>query len=142
MQGQKNKTLWLKYTALLILGMICLKSASATVISFTKNTDGVNFKLAKGLLDIKICKADIIEVKYTILNAFPAKKSLVVNNPWAVKTPFSVAEHNGVITITTSKLKINIDKATNAISYTDLKGKAVTSEASENKSMNQATIAG
>jgi alpha-D-xyloside xylohydrolase len=142
MQKHNTNTLYLKWAALLIIGIIWLQPANATVISFTKNAGGVNCKLDKGLLNIRICKADIIEVKYTIFDAFPAKNSLVVNNPWAEKTPFTVTEHNAVITITTSKLKINIDKATNAVSYTDLKGNMITAEDRENKAMTPATIAG
>ena len=44
--------------------------------------------------------------------------------------------------ITTSKLVININKKSNAITYADLKGRVITSESEENKSMNKATIAG
>ena len=93
-------------------------------------------------MDIRICKADIIEVKYTILDAFPAKTSLVVNNPWNQPANFMVAEHNGQLIITTSKLIISINKKSNAITYTNLKGTVITSEAAENKSMSTATIAG
>jgi alpha-D-xyloside xylohydrolase len=46
------------------------------------------------------------------------------------------------VTITTAKLKLKINKATNAITYCDLSGKVITAEASSNKSMSPATIAG
>ena len=126
----------------LFVGMSLTKIAAATVISYKKSVDGVSCKLDKGLLDIRVCKADIIEVKYTVLNALPIKNSLVVNNPWLEKSSFYVSDKNGQITITTASLKINIDKASNAITYTDLKGRVISSETAENKTMNPVTIAG
>ena len=128
-----------------ILFIICLFSflpGKAAVISFTKNAEGVVFKLDKGLMDIHICTADIIEVKYTIFDNFPVKKSLVVNNAWSEKATFSVAERGGQVIITTATLIISVNKANNAVSYADLKGNIITSESTENKSMNPATIAG
>jgi len=136
------KSLISKSAALLIVLLFSLQSTRASVVSFTKNADGVIFKLDKGLMRIRICKADIIEAQYTILNTLPKKRSLVVDNSWAQKTVFTVSENKGVITITTSKLIIQIDKGTNAISYRNKKGQVITSESAENKTMSSATIAG
>ncbi len=132
----------MKYLAIFIVSMSLSTIAAATIISYQKNADGVSCKLDKGLLDIRVCKADIIEVKYTVLNALPIKNSLVVNNPWLEKSSFYISDNNGQITITTASLKINIDKASNAITYTDLKGRVISSETAENKTMNPVTIAG
>jgi alpha-D-xyloside xylohydrolase len=141
MRGQIRKAITFKLALVLLIGLQ-IKQASAAVISYTKNAGGVVFKLDKGLMNIKICKADIVEVKYTILNAFPDRPSLVVINPWNEKAAFTVAESNGKIVITTAKLKINVDKATNAITYTKLNGAVITAETADNKSMSKATIAG
>jgi alpha-D-xyloside xylohydrolase len=81
-------------------------------------------------------------VKYTILDNFLAKESLVVNNKWPQVTPFSVTDGKTEVTIITSKLKIKISKATNAITYCDLRGTVITAESGSNKSMSPATIAG
>ncbi|CAN5371779.1 hypothetical protein BH09BAC6_BH09BAC6_22700 [soil metagenome] len=131
-----------KCVTFFIIGLLSFQPTKATVISFTKNSDGVIFKLDKGLMNIRVCKADVIEVKYTIFNAFPEKNSLVVNNRWAQKQTFSVTENKGIILITTAKLIIRVNKATNAISYTNKKGEVITSESAGNKTMNAATIAG
>ncbi|WP_428329303.1 TIM-barrel domain-containing protein [Mucilaginibacter sp.] len=137
-----QKFLILKWAVVLLISLSSLQFSIASVLSYTKNADGVTFKLDKGLMNIRICKADIIEVKYTIFDAFPAKNSLVVNNTWAVKSPFTVTEHGGMIIVSTAKLNISINKTTNAITYTDKSGRVITSEASENKTMNAVTIAG
>jgi len=117
-------------------------SANAAIVSFTKAAKGVVFKLNKGLMKINICAADIIEVKYTIFDAFPATESLVVNNKWPQAVTYTVADGKTEVTITTAKLKLRINKATNAITYTDLSGKVITAEDSSNKIMAAATIAG
>ncbi len=137
-----HKTLVIKCAVLLIISLVSFQSVKASVISYTKNPDGLIFKLDKGLMKIRVCKADIIEVQYTIFNAMPAKKSLVINNPWEQKVPFTVSDNNGQITITTSKLIIKVNKTTDAISYADKKGNIITSESADSKSMNKATIAG
>jgi alpha-D-xyloside xylohydrolase len=131
-----------KWIALLIISIMQLRVTNAKVISYSKNAEAVIFKLDKGLMSIRICKADIIEVKYTLFNVFPEKKSLVVNNTWKEKPRFSVSEHNGEIIITNFKLIIKINKTSNAITYTNKNGIIITSEAVENKTMKQATIAG
>ncbi len=139
---QLSKAGKIKWIVILLLIITSATATNASIISYTKNAEGVVFKLDKGLMNVRICKADIIEVKYTIFNSFPSKKSLVVNNPWKPGAPFNLSEHNGQVIITTSKLHISINKTTNAITYTDLKGNIITSETGENKTMNTATIAG
>ncbi|WP_370999429.1 glycoside hydrolase family 31 protein [Mucilaginibacter sp. RCC_168] len=116
--------------------------ASATVKSYKKAVDGVTFSLDKGLLKVLVRRADIIEIKYTIFNAFETKPSLVVNNSWKTPALYQVAENKTEVTIITAKLKIRVNKATNAITYTDLKGNIITAEDSENKTITPATVAG
>lgn len=132
----------LKLFVLLITGVLIFGAAKASVISYTKSAAGVTFKLDKGVMNIRICKADIIEVRYTIFDQLPQKNSLVVIENWAQKTPFTIAEHNGQVVITTSKLIIDIDKRTNAISYKNNKGEIIIAESPENKTMSAATVAG
>jgi alpha-D-xyloside xylohydrolase len=118
-------------------------SSQASVLSFTKTNDGVIFSLDQGLMKIKICLPDLVEVKYTSLPVFLDKPSLVVANEWKNIPAFTVGENNNEITITTEKLRILVDRTTNAIRYTDIQGKEILSEAGSNgKSMKEATIAG
>ncbi len=125
------------------IGFVNLKIGFATVKSYKKEADGVSFALDKGQLKVKVCKDDIIEVKFTALNNFPDFQSLVVNNSWKQGSNFTVNEAGGNVTIATSKLKVVVNKASNAITYTDLSGNVITSEDKTlNKSMDAATIAG
>ncbi|RYE35895.1 MAG: DUF4968 domain-containing protein, partial [Sphingobacteriaceae bacterium] len=127
---------------LLIFSLIVTLPAKAAIKSYKKEADGVTFMLDKGLMKIYIRANDIIQVKYTLFDRFQQKQSLVVNNNWAAKTSFTVAEAGQNITISTASLKLSVNKATNAIVYMDKKGMVITAEDAENKTMKPATIAG
>jgi len=127
--------------ALLITGTSVFVKAS--VQSFKKETDGIILLLDKGVMNIKICKDNIVEVKYTILSTLPSKKSLVINNEWKSTPDFIVSETKENIIISTSKLKVIVNKINNSIRYTDLNNVAILSEDQEmGKTMVQDTIAG
>jgi alpha-D-xyloside xylohydrolase len=131
------------FAALFILiNIAAVKNAVAAIHSYKKTSDGATFTLDKGLMKIKVCSADIIEVKYTMFDAFEKKQSLVINNPWAGKVNFDVTSSGNNIFITTAKLKLGINKTTNAVTFYDKSGRIITSEDSENKTMQPETIAG
>jgi alpha-D-xyloside xylohydrolase len=139
------KTFALKYK--LVLFVLALTTFSvavqASVVSFKKEGNGVAFTLDKGLMKVKICMDNMVEVKYTMLPLFLDKPSLVVNNGWKETTDFTVTETSGEIMITTNQLKVVVDKQTNAVTYTDLNGKVILREdGSQGKTMAAATIAG
>jgi len=92
---------------------------------------------------IQFINDDVIEVKYTNLSAMPDKKSLVIIKQIVSKGKFSVVDTREAIFITTAKLKIRVDRKTNAITYLDVKGNEILSESnSNNKVMRDTTIAG
>ncbi|MEO8884951.1 MAG: TIM-barrel domain-containing protein [Mucilaginibacter sp.] len=136
---KKSFPLFLMQLAMIVMGY---SNASANVLSYTKTANAVIFKLDKGVMQINIRRADIIEVKYTILNSFPSQASLVVNNSWQQKAPFTVSDLKGEVIISTSRLKVIVNKTTHAITYTDLLGHVITSEYQQNKAMTPASIAG
>jgi len=59
-----------------------------------------------------------------------------------VRPVYQVAESQTEVVITTARLKVRVNKATNAITYTDLNGNIITAEDRDNKTMSPATIAG
>jgi alpha-D-xyloside xylohydrolase len=125
--------------ALTVLSVV----AQAKVVSFTKDNDGITFKLDKGLMKVKVCSDNIIEVKYTVLQDFLMKTSLVITNGWKKGTKFTLSENKEEIVIITGKLKVWINRSTNAIRFTDLKGSTILSEdAGNGKNMTPAVIAG
>jgi alpha-D-xyloside xylohydrolase len=123
--------------------LIFTNMTEASVKSYTKDSDGITFTLDKGLMRIKICKGDIIEVKYTFLETFPVKTSLVVNNKWQILPKFTLSVNPNEFIIATNRLKIKVDKVTNSIKYTDLKNNLILAEDGINgKKMSEAVVAG
>ncbi len=94
-------------------------------------------------MNIYILKDDIVEVKYTSLQHIEAKKSLVVIPVNSFLKNLSVTEKDNQIVISTAKLKIRINKNSEAITYTDLQNNVILAEANENnKVMRDTTVAG
>ena len=128
---------------ILLTSVLAINNSAASVIIYSKTSDGVTFKLDKGMMKINVFKADIIEVKYTLLESLPSKQSLVVNNKWGVTTVFSVSENPNEVIINTARLKVKVNKSTNAVKYTDLKDVLILAEdASGGKKITPAKIAG
>ncbi len=73
------------------------RTANASVTSYSKALDGVTFTVDKGVMKVKICKDDIIEVKYTSLAASSPKNSLVIKNEWKIAAAFTITEKSGEI---------------------------------------------
>jgi len=117
--------------------------ANARILSFNVKNNTVSFTLSDGLMQLKICSDDIVEVKYTILNAFPDKKSLVVDHAWPERVAFSIKSNSESVQILTKRLRIAVDKRSNAITYYDTKGNQICSEyGGSNKVMRPSTVAG
>jgi alpha-D-xyloside xylohydrolase len=99
----------------------------------------VTFALNSGLLRLQVCTADIIRVEYTSASSLPMKTSLSVNATWGTPS-FCVAESDGTVTITTVRMMAHVSIATGLVTFTDLAGNAVLSEASKN--LTPATVEG
>src|SRR6185369_15958233 len=138
---------YIKYfftTAIVIVVLLSIQNISnAQVKSYQKTPQGVSFNLAAGKMNIYLIKDDLVEVKYTSLKELENKQSLVVETkPTFLKT-FKVTDNPNDIFITTAKLKIAINRKTQAITYNDLSGKIILTEADENnKAMKDTTVAG
>ena len=118
-------------------------TAQTKVVSFTKDSDGITCTLDKGLIKVKICMDNMVEVKYTSLPVLLDKPSLVVINEWKNTPGFTITESAGEITITTAKLRVSVNRQNNSVRYTDLNGNLILSEdGSQGKTMTAATIAG
>ena len=136
-----------RLTLLLWSAVICLSSVMqtslASVLSYAKTLEGVSFTLDRGMMEVKICKDDVVEIKYTTSGELPPKSSLVVTNTWTTVPKFDVAEQMGVITISTNRMKIKVNIFSNAITYTDLNDVVILAEDNAGgKKMTRDTIAG
>ncbi len=117
--------------------------AWASVLSYKKDNDGISFILDKGLMKIKICRDNIVQVKFTSVPSFTSKTSLVIINEWKTTPKYTVTENSTEIIIATAKIKIKVDRQSNSIKYTDLNDVVILAEDGVNgKTMSEATIAG
>lgn len=139
----KHLILRIRVIITMIIFVVIAVPLKASVVSFQKESDGVLFMLDKGLMKVKICLDNMVEVKYTSLPLFLDKPSLVVINEWDYQADFSVLEQNDEIVITTSKIKLIVNKELNSIKYLDLSGNVILSEdGAMGKTMKEAVIAG
>ncbi|HLN73722.1 MAG: TIM-barrel domain-containing protein [Methylococcaceae bacterium] len=132
-----------KLTMIALALLMLTTSVQAKVMSFKKDSDGISFTLDKGLMKVKVCFDNMVEVKYTVLPTFMDKPSLVITNDWKAAPGFSVTENDREVVMTTSKMKVVVSKLTNAVKYTDLKDQVILAEdESQNKTMTETSIAG
>jgi alpha-D-xyloside xylohydrolase len=108
--------------------IVLTTTVQASVVSFTKDSDGITCVLDQGLMKVKICLDNMIEVKYTTLPLFLDKPSLVITNEWKIAPRFVVEENSKEIGITTNSIKVFVNKQNNAVKYTDLSGNTILSE--------------
>lgn len=120
-------------------GLTCAAPAP-TGAAFAVDASGVTFTLSAGRERISVNKGDIIRVEFTTATALPVKASLSVSNTWSTPTPFCVSESSGTLTITTSRMKVLVNEMTGVVTYTDLSGATLLSEAS--KGLPAATVEG
>lgn len=137
------KTIFTKIIFLFFALFAVTFKTESRIISVVTDTDGYTFTLDTGLMKIKVCSSDIIEVKYTTLGSFDNKKSLVTINPWTTVPVFSMSKQNNSFIITTGRLQIAVDSLTNSVSFSDHSGNVVLAEDHKlAKTMKATTIAG
>jgi len=128
---------------LIIVSLFLIPNVKAKVLSFSKAPDGVHFMLDKGLMQVNICRDNMVQVKYTTLPVFTDNPSLVVTNKWKTIPAFTVNEKENEIIITTSLLQVVVNRQSNSLKYLDLNGHIILSELeSQAKTMTEATVAG
>jgi len=115
----------------------------AEIRSYSRVSGGVRFQLDHGLMQIDILAGDVVRVRYTGMDSLPVRHSLVVASSLPAGTAFTVVEKDGHILITTDRLVIVVDRATNAITYSDLSGGEILAEDGvDGKTMSPAEVVG
>jgi alpha-D-xyloside xylohydrolase len=95
---------------------------------------GVTFTVGTGKMKVQVCAADIIRVMSTSAASLPTKTSLSVSNAWDNPPAFCVDEAAGILTITTTRLKVKVTESTGIVSYTDTADTALVAESSKSAS--------
>src|SRR5258708_37681547 len=96
-----------------LLSLLAGVPARASVKSWTKDGDAVNFVLDIGSMIIRVCQPDVIEVKYTMLPRMQQKNSRVVINRYGGEKGFTVigtTKAGGVTIIRIKSTTVNSTK--------------------------------
>jgi alpha-D-xyloside xylohydrolase len=115
-------------------------SLALSITSYVLDNDGITCTCDKGVMKVKICKADIVRIAYSPTSTIPARPLKVVTNPWSPATAFTKTETGDTISLQTSRIKVKVCKATANVTYTDLDNAVVLSEYA--KTMTSATVEG
>ena len=100
------------------------------VVSFDKQTNGIEIHQKDGVLKFEVDAPDVLHVTYSPLDASqPARPSdhVVIKTDWPVAS-FDVSESDKAITLTTAKLKVAIERQSGSIHYQGADGKQLTTD--------------
>lgn len=97
------------------------------VKSYQKTNDGIILQTTNGQMKVQVCREDIIRVVYTQNKEFSEKESLMVVTDFD-HSSWKLEETDQLIIVCTSKVQVNIIKATCALSYFDASGKQLMKE--------------
>ncbi len=117
----------LAFSILLSSGLVSAQPSSSP--SKEEKESMLTFSIGSALMKVEVCDADIIHVRYSPSGTFEEKdlNTFTVENNWDY-SDYEVVEANGVLTVTTAKLKVTIDKATGKVTYYDAAGQVVLAE--------------
>ncbi|HET6254976.1 MAG TPA: glycoside hydrolase family 31 protein [Puia sp.] len=122
---------------------LLVSSACAQVRSYGPAPGGVRFRFDKGLMEIDLLTADVARVRYTGLEAFAPKQSLVVTGAPGAAPAFTVREQGDEILILTDRLMVSVDRSTGGIAFSDPRGNVILAEDGRyGKTMTPATVVG
>jgi alpha-D-xyloside xylohydrolase len=91
-------------------------------------SDGALIETSAGRLKLTMYRPDIIQVRYTLADAFSTKQSLMIEGRPQVPTDFAVKETPSSLLFSTAKLQVRINKKTGAFTYLDSSGQLLTKE--------------
>ncbi|HEY2467014.1 MAG TPA: glycoside hydrolase family 31 protein [Terracidiphilus sp.] len=100
------------------------------VVSFEKQSNGVEIHQKAGVLRLEVDAEDVLHVTYSTLEGDPAthpSDHVVVKSDWP-NAMFDVTSDTKAITLSTQKLKAVIERESGAIHYVGADGKQLTTE--------------
>jgi len=118
---------------ILLSVMLLLGAASAQAGDYVKNGNGVTVRVsapetgAAKLVRLQVMGDKIIRVQATPEDAFPQKESLIIVKQKG-KTKFSVKEENGLVCVSTAKVKATVDAKNGRVEFFDETGRKVLAE--------------
>ncbi len=115
-------------------------AAPIPVASVQRDSDGVTLKMQPGLMRLQVCTDRVIRVIYCPGETLPALENFAVVAKWK-PVPFDIRQDARVVTLSTGKLTVRVDKADGALHFLDSFGRMLLEEpAGGGKSMPAVTV--
>ncbi len=112
----------------LLFTLLCMFALTSGATSYKKISNGVVVTLparndtTARLLRLQVVDESIIRVTAVPGRKLPKDKSLVVLPEAFTKTPFSLSEHEGTLTLSTREVRASVDLTTGEVSFADTTG--------------------
>jgi len=136
--GQRT-TLKLLLSGTLIIGSF---TAHASPDEPQKMKDGVVIPVGHDFLKLEVCADDVIRVARAPDPAFFSRKSISAGVRHDAKTDWSVDTSNGKTTLTTDKLRVEVDLSSGAVSFFNSNGDLILAEDNHGHTLNSAIVQG
>ena len=107
----------------------CLAMYSCNRAKVTKEEHGITVRVGKDLVGLTVYDENIIRVRATDSTDFSARKSLVVLDTALKMTPWNLEESGDAVIISTSRIKATVNRKTGRVSFSDLSGNPLLTEA-------------
>jgi alpha-D-xyloside xylohydrolase len=92
------------------------------VTAAERRTDGVVFQLKSGFLTLRVCTDSIVRVTYGPGASLPERADLIVTKKIWPETHWNFQEDSKAFVLSTAKMRVAIDRADAALTYTDDSG--------------------
>ena len=100
------------------------------------------FSVAGGRLRLEVCADDIVRVAFAKDDAFFTRPSLMAAPRKCTHAPWKLTKTDRKATITTAKLRVDVDLTTGAVAFFDAGGRPIAAERPGGRSLTPATVMG
>jgi alpha-D-xyloside xylohydrolase len=135
------------HLALLLLALSLLTATSVAqwtapnpVVNFQKQADFLLVTLKVGTLKLQVCSPTVIHLTYSPTEMFPNQPNPVILKTTWKQSDWKLEDGSESITLSTSAIKVLVDRKTGAITYTDSSGKVLLHD--DSKTMTPVTVNG
>ena len=96
---------------ILIISALAACSGNKTQ-SYKREGNSINFKIGDANLKINVLDSAIMQVRYSLVDNFSSKSSLILEDKEWDEVSFDVTEKNNQIVISTNKMKAHVNTET------------------------------
>lgn len=105
---------------ILIISALAACSGNKTQ-SYKREGNSINFKIGDANLKINVLDSAIMQVRYSLVDNFSSKSSLILEDKEWDEVSFDVTEKNNQIVISTNKMKAHVNTETGEVAFYDSK---------------------